>query len=72
LQSAYRLILLKKLGKTDKKKESKALQGIIKNSLDIAIPVQRLGWVDISDGVVGLAGTITSFIGIYDTYPSAC
>jgi peroxin-11B len=55
----------------DAKKELKLKQGIVKNGIDLIIPSQRLGWVGISDGVVGVAGTITSVIGIYDTYPAA-
>jgi hypothetical protein len=35
------------------------------------IPAARLGWLPVSDGTVGLAGTITSCIGIYDTWPAA-
>lgn len=52
-------------------KEAKLGQGILKNTTDLIIPSARLGWINVSDGIVGLAGTITSFIGIYDTFPAA-
>lgn len=50
-------------------KQFKTTQGLIKSSIDIIIPAARLDWIPVSDGVVGLAGTLTSFIGIYDTWP---
>lgn len=50
----------------------KAIQGLVKSSVDLIIPAQRLGWVDVNDGVVGVCGTFTSFIGIYDTFPTKC
>ena len=43
--------------------------GVIKNGTDLIIPAARLGWAPVSDGTVGLAGTLTSLIGIYSTYP---
>jgi len=35
------------------------------------IPSTRLGWLPLSDGTIGLAGTVTSVIGIMDTWPKA-
>lgn len=52
-------------------KRNKQIQGIIKNSIDIVIPAARLNWLPVSDGTVGLAGTITSIIGMYDTWPAS-
>jgi hypothetical protein len=43
-----------------RKKEAKTAQGLIKSTTDLIIPSARLGWLNVSDGVVGLAGTITS------------
>jgi hypothetical protein len=43
-----------------RKKEAKAFQGLFKNGTDLVIPSARLGWINVSDGIVGLAGTITS------------
>ncbi|KAJ3367455.1 Peroxisomal membrane protein PMP27 [Kappamyces sp. JEL0680] len=73
LQSGYKLKKLYAAPPKDvkdfRKKEEKLTLGLIKNGTDLIIPSARLGWVDVSDGVVGLAGTITSFIGIRDTWP---
>jgi hypothetical protein len=66
--SAYKL-RLQQQKERDESKEFKLKQGLVKNSIDLIIPSARLGWLDVSDTVVGLAGTLTSFIGIYDTYP---
>jgi len=49
--------------------KNKQMMGIIKNAIDIVIPAARLNWLPVSDGTVGLAGTVTSLIGIYDTWP---
>lgn len=49
----------------------KQMMGVVKNGLDMIIPAQRLGWVPVSDGTVGLCGTITSVIGIIDTWPKS-
>jgi hypothetical protein len=51
-------------------KKNKQVMGIIKNGIDMIIPAQRLQWVPVSDGTAGLAGAITSCIGIYDTWPA--
>ena len=47
------------------------MMGVVKNGLDMVIPAARLGWINVSDGTVGIAGSITSAIGIYDTWPKA-
>jgi len=52
-------------------KKNKQLMGLVKNSLDMVIPAQRLQWLPVSDGTAGVAGTITSIIGIQDTWPKA-
>jgi peroxin-11B len=43
--------------------------GVVKNMTDLIIPAARLRWLLVSDGTVGLAGSITSCIGVYQTYP---
>jgi hypothetical protein len=48
-------------------KRAKQIQGIVKNGIDLIIPSARLGWIPVSDGTVGLAGAITSIIGMIDT-----
>lgn len=50
---------------------NKQIQGIVKNGVDLVIPCARLGWLPVSDGTVGLAGTVTSVIGIIDTWPKS-
>jgi peroxin-11B len=72
IQSTYKLkvLQLKEKDSNSKEKEFKLKQGIVKNSIDLVIPCARLGWLDVSDGAVGVAGTITSVIGIKDTFPS--
>jgi hypothetical protein len=67
--NGYKLNKAYKNGKVDSKKEFKLKQGIVKNFLDLWIPVARLDWLPISDLQVGVCGTLTSFIGIYDTWP---
>lgn len=49
----------------------KARAGLIKSAIDLVIPVQRLQWLPFSDSTAGVAGTITSIIGIMDTFPAA-
>jgi len=58
----------KKLAQYDADR-NKQLQSLLKNGVDLVIPSARLGWLPVSDGTVGLAGTVTSVIGIYDTWP---
>lgn len=53
------------------RKRNKQLMAILKNACDIVIPSARLGWLPVSDGTVGIAGTITSVIGIRDTWPAS-
>lgn len=57
--------------KAGDEKRNKQLMGMVKNGVDIIIPCARLGWLPVSDGTVGIAGTITSVIGIVDTWPTA-
>ena len=51
-------------------KKAKHIIDVVKNGTDLIIPAARLGWIDASGQTVGLAGTITSLIGIYQTYPA--
>lgn len=57
--------------KAGDEKRNKQLMGMVKSGVDIMIPASRLGWLPISDGTVGLAGTVTSIIGIHDTWPKS-
>lgn len=62
---------LTKAVRVSEDKKNKQLMGIVKNSVDAIIPAARLGWLPVSDGTVGIAGTITSVIGIMDTWPGS-
>lgn len=35
---------------------------------DLTVPVSALGWVAFDDGLVGLAGTLSSLIGVYSQW----
>lgn len=56
--------------KAGDEKRNKQMMAMVKNGVDIIIPSARLGWLPVSDGTVGIAGTITSVIGIYDSWPT--
>jgi hypothetical protein len=32
---------------------------------DLTVPLSALAWVNFDDGVVGLAGTLSSLVGVY-------
>ena len=38
---------------------------LLSDLCDLSIPSSALGWVTLDDGIVGLAGTVSSLIGIY-------
>lgn len=48
-----------------KKYTKDALQDLI----DLIIPLSMLGWINVSPGTVGLAGTITSIMGATSLFP---
>lgn len=37
---------------------------LLSDICDLSIPVSALGWVTLDDGLVGLAGTVSSLIGL--------
>ncbi len=41
---------------------------LAKNSIDLLLPSTRLDYIQLEDGYVGIAGTITSIIGFYDQW----
>lgn len=53
----------------EKKKVDKELNAVkiqlISDLCDITIPGSALGWVDLDDGIVGLAGTTSSLLGVW-------
>lgn len=38
---------------------------LISDLCDITIPSSALGWIDLDDGIVGLAGTTSSLLGVW-------
>ncbi|KAI1310622.1 peroxisomal biogenesis factor 11 [Xylaria venustula] len=41
---------------------------LLSDLCDLTIPTSSLGWVNLDDGIVGLAGTVSSLIGIYNQW----
>lgn len=56
----------------ENKKVEKELNAVkiqlISDLCDITIPSSALGWVDLDDGIVGLAGTTSSLLGVWSTW----
>ncbi len=38
---------------------------LVSDLCDLTIPISALGWMAIDDGFVGIAGTVSSLIGVY-------
>ena len=38
---------------------------LLSDLCDISIPATALGWAKLDDGIVGLAGTVSSLLGVY-------
>lgn len=41
---------------------------LISDLCDLTVPYSALGWVNFDDGIVGLAGTLSSLIGVYSQW----
>lgn len=41
---------------------------LISDLCDLTVPTSALGWVNLDDGIVGLAGTVSSLIGVYGAW----
>ncbi|KAG6002320.1 hypothetical protein E4U43_001141, partial [Claviceps pusilla] len=41
---------------------------LISDLCDLTVPASALGWVGLDDGFVGLAGTLSSLIGVYNQW----
>ena len=41
---------------------------LVSDLCDICVPSSALGYVTLDDGIVGLAGTVSSLIGVYATW----
>ncbi|TKX24758.1 peroxisomal biogenesis factor 11 [Elsinoe australis] len=51
-------------GKKVLRNRNAATQQFISDLCDLTVPVSALGWADLDDGIVGLAGTVSSLIGL--------
>lgn len=53
----------------ERKKVNKELNAVtvqlISDICDLTIPSSALGWVELDDGIVGLAGTTSSLLGVW-------
>jgi peroxin-11B len=54
-----------------KSEQSKIFFELVQDSLDLIIPGSILQYVPVSNGIVGLAGTITSLMGVYGAWPKS-
>ena len=41
---------------------------LLSDLCDLTVPSTALGWVGLDDGIVGLAGTVSSLIGVYSQW----
>ena len=41
---------------------------LLSDLCDVAIPAAALGWVNLDDGIVGLAGTTSSLLGVWSQW----
>jgi peroxin-11B len=41
---------------------------LISDLCDLTIPSSALGYVNLDDGIVGIAGTVSSLIGVWSTW----
>jgi hypothetical protein len=47
------------------------VKATLQDLIDLVIPLSLMGIIDVSPGVVGLAGTITSLLGAASLWPSS-
>lgn len=47
------------------------MQASVQDLIDLVIPLSLMGFIDVSPGVVGLAGTVTSIMGAITLWPSS-
>ena len=56
----------------EQKKLAKELDAVriqlLSDLCDVAIPAAALGWVNLDDGIVGLAGTTSSLLGVWSQW----
>lgn len=51
----------------DRERSASQLQ-LLSDFCDLTVPYSSLGWVNFDDGIVGLAGTLSSLIGVYNQW----
>jgi hypothetical protein len=54
--------------KTIEKEANAVKLQLVSDLCDITIPSAALGWVALDDGFVGLAGTLSSILGVYSQW----
>lgn len=52
------------------KEMRKVTKDTLQDLIDLVIPLSIIGWLDLSPGTVGLAGSITSLMGASSVYPT--
>jgi peroxin-11B len=52
---------------TDRQRTAANIQ-LISDICDLTVPSSALGYVNLDDGIVGLAGTVSSLIGVYTVW----
>lgn len=52
---------------TDRQRTAANIQ-LISDICDLTVPSSALGYVSLDDGIVGLAGTVSSLIGMYSVW----
>jgi peroxin-11B len=52
-----------------KAEQPKLVMELLQDSLDVVIPAALLEYLPVSQGVVGLVGTITSLMGVFNAWP---
>lgn len=53
------------------RESKKTVQAAVQDMIDLVIPLSLTGFLDVSPGMVGLAGTITSVLGAISIWPSS-
>jgi peroxin-11B len=52
------------------KEMKKVTKDTLQDLIDLVIPLSIIGWLDLTPGTVGLAGSITSLMGAVSLYPT--
>lgn len=52
----------------DNSERSASRLQLVSDFCDLTVPSSALGWANLDDGIVGLAGTVSSLIGLYTVW----